>query len=74
MSTEKVKLLRAFGAEVVITPTAVPPDHPDHYLQKACHHRGDTRSGHGGPVLQPGEPGRALPDDGPEIWDRPRGA
>ena len=35
MSSEKVKLLRAFGAEVVITPTAVPPDHPDHYLQKA---------------------------------------
>ncbi|MDX1492960.1 MAG: cysteine synthase family protein, partial [Longimicrobiales bacterium] len=35
MSNEKRKLLRAFGAEVVITPTAVPPDHPDHYLQKA---------------------------------------
>jgi cystathionine beta-synthase len=35
MSSEKVKLLRAFGAEVVITPTAVPADHPDHYLQKA---------------------------------------
>ncbi len=35
MSGEKVKLLRAFGAEVIITPTAVPPDHPDHYLQKA---------------------------------------
>jgi len=35
MSSEKVKLLRAFGAEVVITPTAVPPEHPDHYLQKA---------------------------------------
>ena len=35
MSTEKAKLLRAFGAEVIITPTAVPPDHPDHYLQQA---------------------------------------
>jgi cystathionine beta-synthase len=35
MSSEKVKLLRAFGAEVIITPTAVPPDHPDHYLQRA---------------------------------------
>ena len=35
MSQEKVKLLRAFGAEVVITPTAVGPDHPDHYLQVA---------------------------------------
>jgi cystathionine beta-synthase len=35
MSREKVKLLQAFGAEVVITPTAVPPDHPEHYTQKA---------------------------------------
>src|SRR5215213_1715660 len=35
MSQEKVRLLKAFGAEVVITPTAVPPDHPDNYVQKA---------------------------------------
>ena len=26
-----MRLLRAFGAEVIITPTAVPPDHPDFY-------------------------------------------
>src|SRR5713101_2366607 len=31
MSQEKVRLLKAFGAEVIITPTAVPPDHPDSY-------------------------------------------
>ncbi len=35
MSSEKVRLLKAFGAEVVITPTAVPPDHPDNYVMKA---------------------------------------
>jgi cystathionine beta-synthase len=35
MSHEKVKLLRAFGAEVIITPTAVPPDHPENYVMKA---------------------------------------
>src|SRR5688572_23584764 len=35
MSQEKVRLLRAFGAEVIITPTAVPPDHPDSYVMKA---------------------------------------
>ncbi len=28
MSSEKIRLLRAFGAEVVVVPTAVPPDHP----------------------------------------------
>lgn len=35
MSQETVKLLRAFGAEVVITPTAVPSDHPEHSPEKA---------------------------------------
>lgn len=35
MSREKVKLLRAFGAEVVITPAAVTADHPDHYVNRA---------------------------------------
>src|SRR5213595_1970355 len=31
MSGEKVRLLKAYGAEVVITPTAVPPDSPESY-------------------------------------------
>jgi cystathionine beta-synthase len=31
MSQEKVSLLRAYGAEVVITPTNVPPDSPESY-------------------------------------------
>lgn len=31
MSPDKVRLLEAFGAEVVIAPTAVPPDSPDSY-------------------------------------------
>ncbi len=31
MSSDKVKLLRAYGAEVVITPTNVPPDSPQSY-------------------------------------------
>ena len=35
MSREKVKLLRAFGAEVVVTPAAVTADHPDHYVNRA---------------------------------------
>jgi cystathionine beta-synthase len=31
MSGEKVRLLKAYGAEVVITPTAIAPDSPDSY-------------------------------------------
>src|SRR5213594_3330840 len=34
MSQEKARLLRALGAEVIITPTAVPPDHPENYIMK----------------------------------------
>lgn len=35
MSDEKVALLKAYGADVVMTPTKVPPDSPDNYIQKA---------------------------------------
>jgi len=31
VSEDKRDVLRAYGAEVVVTPTAVPPDHPDSY-------------------------------------------
>jgi len=35
VSNEKSKLLKAFGAEVIITPTAVPADSPDNYVNTA---------------------------------------
>jgi cystathionine beta-synthase len=31
MSDEKIRLLKAYGAEIVITPTSVPPDSPESY-------------------------------------------
>src|SRR5437588_1670566 len=35
MSAEKIALLRAYGADVVVCPTAVPPEHPDSYYSVA---------------------------------------
>ncbi|MCB0333456.1 MAG: pyridoxal-phosphate dependent enzyme [Bdellovibrionales bacterium] len=35
MSQEKINMLKGFGAEVVITPTDVPGDSPDHYVNTA---------------------------------------
>jgi cystathionine beta-synthase len=35
MSEEKRSLLQAFGAEVVVTPTNVPPESPQHYIRVA---------------------------------------
>ena len=74
MSSEKVKLLRAFGAEVVITPTAVPPDHPDHYLQKA---RAITAATPGAVMADQfyneANPQIHYETTGPEIWEQSGG-
>lgn len=74
MSSEKVKLLRAFGAEVVITPTAVPADHPDHYLQKARSIAAETP----GAIMTDQFYNQANPDahyatTGCEIWEQSEG-
>jgi cystathionine beta-synthase len=74
MSQEKVKLLRAFGAEVVITPTAVAPDHPDHYLNKAKQIAAETP----GAVLanqfyNPANPEAHYRSTGPELWEQSGG-
>ena len=74
MSQEKVKLLRAFGAEVVITPTAVPPDHPDHYLMRAKAIAADMP----GAVLadqfyNPANPEAHYRSTGPELWEQSEG-
>src|SRR5437867_4162976 len=46
MSREKIDLLKALGARVVVTPTAVPPEHPDSYYRVAerIHRTRRTRS------------------------------
>ncbi|MGH7497325.1 MAG: PLP-dependent cysteine synthase family protein, partial [Gemmatimonadales bacterium] len=74
MSQEKVRLLKAFGAEVVITPTAVPPDHPDNYVMKAKQIVRDTP----GAILanqfyNPVNPEAHYATTGPEIWEQTGG-
>jgi cystathionine beta-synthase len=74
MSQEKVRLLKAYGAEVVITPTAVPPDHPDHYVMKAKQIVKDTP----GAILANQFYNQVNPEahyatTGPEIWDQTAG-
>ena len=74
MSQEKVRLLKAYGAEVVITPTAVPPDHPDHYVMKAKQIVRDTP----GAILANQFYNQVNPEvhyatTGPEIWKQTEG-
>ncbi len=74
MSQEKVRLLKAYGAEVVITPTAVPPTHPDNYVMKAKQIVHDTP----GAILanqfyNPVNPEAHYRTTGPEIWEQTGG-
>jgi cystathionine beta-synthase len=74
MSQEKVRLLKAFGAEVIITPTAVAPDHPDNYVQTAKRIVADTP----GAILadqfyNPVNPEAHYRTTGPELWQQTDG-
>lgn len=43
MSAEKIRRLKAFGAQVVVTPTAVPPDSPESYYSVAARIARETK-------------------------------
>src|SRR5215207_4662535 len=74
MSSEKVRLLKAFGAEVTITPTAVPPDHPDNYVMMAKRIASETPNA----ILANQFYNQANPEahyatTGPELWEQTDG-
>src|SRR5205809_5425869 len=74
MSQEKVALLRAYGAEVVITATAVPPESPESYYRVA-----DRLTEEIPGAFQPNQyfnrenPQAHYETTGPEIWEQTEG-
>src|SRR5271165_1789820 len=74
MSTEKIDLLRAYGAEVVVTPTNVPPDSPESYYGVADRLVAEIPG-----AFMPNQwHNHANPDahyhtTGPEIWEQTAG-
>ena len=74
MSQEKVALLRAYGAEVVITPTAVEPESPQSYYRVA-----DRLTEEIPGAFQPNQyfnqvnPQAHYDTTGPEIWEQTDG-
>ena len=61
MSREKIDLLRAYGAEVVVAPTDVPPDSPQSYYRVADRLTAEIPGRlPAQPVLQPGQPAGPL--------------
>jgi cystathionine beta-synthase len=74
MSAEKISLLRAHGAEVVVTPTAVPPDSPESYYRVA-----DRLTEEIPGAFQPNQyynrenPRAHYATTGPELWEQTGG-
>ncbi len=74
MSPEKVALLRAYGAEVVVCPTAVPPDHPDSYYSVADRLTRETPNAfRPDQYSNPANPDEHERSTGPEIWRQTAG-
>ncbi len=74
MSQEKVRLLRAFGAEVIITPTAVPPDHPQQYMMMAKRIAAETPGAVlAGQFANEANPAAHRATTGPELWEQTEG-
>ncbi|HYP23985.1 MAG TPA: pyridoxal-phosphate dependent enzyme, partial [Actinomycetota bacterium] len=74
MSQEKISILRAYGAEVVITPTAVAPDSPESYYRVA-----DRLTEEIPGAFQPNQyhnqsnPEAHYVTTGPELWEQTEG-
>lgn len=74
MSQEKVRLLKAFGAEVIITPTAVPPDHPDNYVMMAKRIAKETPNAIlANQFYNEANPQAHYDTTGPELWEQSEG-
>lgn len=71
ISEEKRAILRAYGAQVVITPTAVEPEHPESYLSVSKRLVENTpNSFYANQYHNPDNPNRHYQSTGPEIWEQ----
>jgi cystathionine beta-synthase len=74
MSIEKIRLLRAFGAEVIVTPTAVPHESPESYTEVAKRIVRETpNSILANQYYNPKNPQAHYETTGPEIWEQTGG-
>jgi cystathionine beta-synthase len=74
MSAEKIRLLRAYGAEVIVTPAAVPHESPDSYTEVAKRIVRETpNSILANQYYNPKNNEAHYKTTGPEIWDETGG-
>ena len=75
MSREKIDLLRAYGAEVVIAPTDVPPDSPQSYYRVADRLTEEIPGAfQPNQYRNPANPQTHYETTGPELWRQTGGA
>ncbi|WP_338699471.1 cystathionine beta-synthase [Streptomyces sp. Q6] len=74
VSTDKINVLRAYGAEVVVCPTAVDPEHPDSYYNVSDRLVRET-PGAWKPdqYSNPNNPLSHYHSTGPELWEQTDG-
>jgi cystathionine beta-synthase len=69
VSEDKQNVLRAYGADVVVCPTAVPPDHPDSYYSVSDRLVGEIEGAwKPDQYSNPQGPASHYETTGPEIW------
>jgi cystathionine beta-synthase len=69
VSQDKISVLRAYGAEVVVCPTTVSPDHPDSYYSVSDRLAAETPGGwKPNQYANPENPASHYLSTGPEIW------
>jgi cystathionine beta-synthase len=74
IAQEKVSLLRAYGGEVVICPSAVPPDSPESYYSVAARLAEEIPGAHEpNQYSNPANPQAHYETTGPEIWEQTGG-
>jgi len=74
VSKEKINLLKSFGAEVVITPTALPPDSPESYYEVAKRIGREMPGAYlANQYYNPTNPEAHFRATGPEIWQQTGG-
>ena len=74
IATEKISLLRAFGAEVVICPTAVPPSSPESYYSVSDRLAEEIPGAYKpDQYSNPANPDAHYETTGPELWEQTGG-
>jgi len=74
MSQEKINVLKAFGAQVIVTPTDVPPDSPESYYEVAKRITKETPNSYlVGQYQNQNNPLAHYQTTGPEIWEQTQG-